>query len=52
MLSETEINAIAAGGALAEMTLCLEEDKRAGVNAARQKMRELLPADAFRLLFQ
>ena len=46
-----ETNAVAAGGVLAEFTLCLAEDNRAGADAAQRRLREMLPADAYRSLF-
>ncbi len=50
-LPEREANAVAAGRVLAEMTLCLSAGDRAGALAARERLRQMLPAETFRLLF-
>ena len=50
-LPEREATAVAAGGELAEFTLCLAEGNRAGADAAQRRLREMLPADAYRSLF-
>jgi spermidine synthase len=44
-------DAMAAGSVLAELTLCLAEDNRAGAQAAQERLRQLLPAETFRQLF-
>jgi len=51
-LPATESAAVDAGRALAEMTLCMAENDRAGAQAAQEKMKQNLPAETFRLLFQ
>jgi len=52
MLPERDITAMEAGRVLAEMTLCVDEDNREGALAAQNKLRQMLPAETFRLLFQ
>ena len=46
-----EAAAVAAGRVLAELTLSLAEENRVGARAAQDKLRELLPAETYRLLF-
>jgi hypothetical protein len=50
-LPESEKSAIAAGGVLAEMTLCLSEENSDRARAAQEQIREMLPADAYEILF-
>jgi spermidine synthase len=50
-LPARQTSAVDAGRALAEMTLCLSEGNRAGVAAAQERIRQLLPAETVRLLF-
>jgi hypothetical protein len=40
-----------AGSVLEELTLCLAEENRAGALTAQGRLRQMLPAETFRLLF-
>lgn len=51
-LEERDRTAVEAGRVLAEMTLCVAENNRAGELAAQHKLRQMLPPETFRLLFQ
>ena len=50
-LPARETAATDAGSVLAAMTLCLAEGNRAGALAAQERLRQTLPADAFKILF-
>ena len=50
-LPERESSAVTAGSVLAEMTLCLAEGNGTGARAAQEHLRQMLPDEAFRLLF-
>jgi len=50
-ISDRESTAIEAGRVLAEMTLCLAEGNRAGALDAQNRLKNSLPADAYRSLF-
>jgi spermidine synthase len=52
LLPAREATAVKAGRVLAEMTLCVEEEDRAGTTAAQRQLKEMLPAETFQLLFQ
>jgi spermidine synthase len=51
LLSEPERNGVAAGRALGAMTLAMQEQNRAGVLAAQDRVRSLLPPETYRGLF-
>ena len=50
-LPAPEATAVAAGSVLAEMTLDLSEENQAGARAARERLRQMLPASAYQSLF-
>ncbi len=50
-LPAREAAAVAAGSVLAELTLCLAEDNQAGVRAAQNRLRQILPAETYQNLF-
>jgi spermidine synthase len=51
-LPAREARANAAGAAFAELVLCLAERDERGVNAAQERMRELLPGETFEQVFR
>jgi len=51
LLTEAERAGVAAGGELGQMTVAMQENDEAGIAAAQERLRALLPPSTFRGLF-